>query len=132
MKEQNVTGMLIDVKNNKAGLVTIPDELEDYYRILGCQYIDIYQRKIGDRWYTVVCDDEGALKSDAIVSAIDVHGALAFYGNLFIVSGRHDDAELHSLTDSEIHNLIPNISSKVKNENGEIIDKVMLFNVNYR
>ena len=132
MKEQNVTGMLIDVKNNKAGLVTKPDELKDYYRILGCQYIDIYQRKIGDRWYTVVCDDEGALKSDAIVSAIDVHGALAFYGNLFIVSGRHDDAELHSLTDSEIHNLIPNISSKVKNEKGEIIDMVMLFNVNFR
>ena len=132
MKEQKVTGMLIDVTNNSVKIVAVPDELTEYYRILNCEYIDIYRRKIGDRWYSVICDDEGALKEGAIVSAMDVQGRIAFFGNLFILSGRNDDAELHSLTDSEIANLYPNVATKVLDKAGNMTSKAMVFNVDYR
>ncbi len=131
MKERQVTGMLVNVEQNFAKIVTVPDELPEYYNLLNCQYIDIYRRKVGDRWYTVVCDDEGALKVDAIVSGVDTQGRIAFYGNLLILSGRADDAELHSLTDSEIDNLIPNISTHVKDHDGNTIKKTMVFHIGY-
>ena len=131
MTHKKLKGMRIDIENNVAELVTLDNELEAFYKALNCEYIDIYRRKIGDRWYMVLCDDEGALKPHPIASAIDCFGQVAFYGNLLIVSGRHDEGELYSLTESEIENLKYNVSTQVKDKSGKIIDKVMLFNVRY-
>lgn len=132
MKEESVTGVLIDVKTGTSSRITVKDELSEYYKILDCDLIDIYVRKIGKCWYTIVCDDEGALKEDAIVSAIGMHGEDAFYGNLFILSGRNDDDELHSLTDEEYINLMKNISKELVYSDGKKEVRTMLFNVEYR
>ena len=132
MKEENVTGVLIDVKTGTASTVTIKDELNEYYKILDCKYIDIYGRKVGKCWYSIVCDDEGALREGATVSAIGLRGEIAFYGNLFILGKVQDDGELHSLTDEEHINLMKNISKEVVYSNGEKEIRTMLFNVEYR
>ena len=72
----------------------IVKSLDDMYREIGCNTIDIATRKVGGRWFDFIVDDEGLLKSDPRVSAIYVNeedGTCepALFGTLIICS--HDD-----------------------------------------
>lgn len=51
-------GLLIDVHNARIQEVEV-SELDDYYKWIGCENIDITSRKIGGRIYDIICDDEG-------------------------------------------------------------------------
>lgn len=42
-------------------LMTINDDLEDFYREIGCSTIDIVCRKFGGLYFDVICDDEALL-----------------------------------------------------------------------
>lgn len=55
-------GLLIDVHNAKIQEVEV-SELDDYYKWIGCENIDITSRKIGGRIYDIICDDEGFFMS---------------------------------------------------------------------
>ena len=99
-----ITGILIDVINNKASVVTVEDALKSYYSILHCDLIDIQTRRIGGRTYTIVCDDEGLLKKPVKISALNDMGDPMFVGNLFIVK-TGDDYELTGLNDDDIKHL---------------------------
>lgn len=84
-----ITGILIDVYNRTVINKTIVDELESYYDMLDCSTIDMQDRMIGienGRQYTIVCDDEGLLKDNPKISALDDMGRPMFVGNLFIVN----------------------------------------------
>lgn len=68
--------------------------LEDMYREIGCNTIDIASRKVGGKWFDFIVDDEGLLKADPKVSAIyrnEAEGTCepALVGTLIICS--HDD-----------------------------------------
>ena len=84
-KEKEITGLLIDVENNRVEITTIPNDLENLYRVLNCSTIDIVSRRVGksDKWYTIVCDDEGLLKDSPLVSAVN-YGFVELVGNLFV------------------------------------------------
>ena len=97
-------GLLIDVKNSKVEAVEREDdfELQDYYDMLDCDYIDIVCRKIGERYYDIVCDDEGLLKAGCKVSAVDSEYCTMLVGNLFI-RGLARDGEMTNLTIPDIN-----------------------------
>lgn len=78
--------LLIDVKNDRVSPVVIESEnaLEQYYKLLDCDLIDITERKIGGKYYDIICDDEGLLKDNAIPSAIDKDQKPMLVGNLLI------------------------------------------------
>lgn len=68
--------------------------LEDMYREIGCDTIDITSRKVEGRWFDFIVDDEGLLKADPKVSAIyrnEAEGTCepALVGTLIICS--HDE-----------------------------------------
>jgi hypothetical protein len=86
-----ITGVLIDVLNMKPPHpYTIEStNLESYYTALGCDVFDITTRKIGQNFYDIYCDDEGLLKCNPVLSAVDSDGAPALVGNLFIC--KHDE-----------------------------------------
>lgn len=96
-----ITGILIDVHQCCVSVETIPDTLQSYYDLLDCDIIDIVARNIGERKYLIVCDDEGMLNNQAIISAVNRQGVPMLVGNLFIVndSGKED---LMSLTQDDI------------------------------
>lgn len=96
---RNITGVLIDVRNETAGVTTIPDTLEAYYDALHCDCIDIVMRTIGGRAFDIVCDDEGLLKDEPKVSAVNDLGEPMLVGNLFIC--KSEDGELISLSEDE-------------------------------
>ena len=97
-----VRGLLIDVKSNpgKVKKFEIEEEnLQEFYDALDCHTIDIVQRKIGDRIFDIVCDDEGALCESPIVSAIGKDCRVMLVGNLFVCN--HYKEHLTSLSDDD-------------------------------
>lgn len=95
-----IKAYLIDVINETHHVVEIENKLEDYYRELHCDLIDIQCRKIGKKCFDVICDDEGLFKEPAKISAVDNLGSPMFVGNLLIVNSKN--GETTTLTDSDV------------------------------
>lgn len=109
-----ITGVLIDVENGEATVVSVDRTLQGYYDILNCDTIDIITRqlnfadgKTGDL-YTIICDDEGLFKENAVPSAMNskawdhtapVAEKIALVGNLFFC--KSDGEDMVSLTELE-------------------------------
>ena len=103
--------LLLDVKNRDVKMVEAND-LEDYYRLIGCRTIDIVSRTIGDVKVKIILDDEGALVNNPKVSAIDIDGTPMLFGNILIASGRvTEDGELTELTKAEVDEIMDNIAT---------------------
>ena len=96
-----IKGILIDVENEKVECIEVEDTLYEYYRILNCDTIDIISRKIGNKDFYIVCDDEGLLKGNPKISAINNLGQPMLVGNLFIVSALACEGNLTGLTESD-------------------------------
>lgn len=78
--------ILLDVKNDVVEIVEA-DGLQDYYRHIGTDVIDIVTRRIGGEPYEIICDDEGLFKEYPKISAIDDMGQPMLVGNLLIAGG---------------------------------------------
>ena len=93
--------LLLDSVNKEVKEVN-PQGLEDYYDMIGCKCIDIVTRSIGKKWYEIICDDEGLLTNDPIISAIDNFGQVMLVGNLIICGPVDGEGELTDLSDNDI------------------------------
>lgn len=93
--------ILLDVYNNKAQVVN-PEGLEDYYNMIDCSTVDIVRRKIGRKWFEIICDDEGTFKEDCKISAIDNFGNVMLVGNLIICGLADSEGELTDLSYSDV------------------------------
>lgn len=103
--------LLLDVEKRDVKMVEA-NGLDDYYRLIGCRYIDIIHRRIGDVEVEIVLDDEGALVNNPKISAIDIAGTPMLFGNLLVASGRvTDDGELTELTRAEIDEIMDNVAT---------------------
>ena len=103
--------LLLDVENREVKMVEAND-LEDYYRLIGCRTIDIVSRSIGDVRVEIIIDDEGALVDNPKVSGIYIDGTPMLFGNLLVASGRvTEDGELTELTRAEIDEIMDNIAT---------------------
>lgn len=101
--------LFLNVYNNELKTVEA-NGLDDYYELIGCRTIDIVHRKIGDIDVEIIIDDEGALVDNAKVSAVDIVGNIALFGNLLVAGGRvTDDGELTELTEDEIDAIMENV-----------------------
>lgn len=91
-----IKGIFINVYEGFIKIAEIEKKTEEYYKLLGCECIGIVKRRIGNRWYEIVVDDNGALLDNPRISAVDPHGIPALVGNLFIVKfdGKEDITSL--------------------------------------
>ena len=105
--------VVIDVLKNEVSVKDVEDTLETWYDLLNCTCIDITSRRIDGQYYDIVCDDEGLLKSGAIVSAASESGDPMLVGNLAIVNC-NEEGELVGLTANDV--------KKVRNQVKQYID----------
>lgn len=111
MSKKNLKGLLIkaDIEGNKIETkVMETSELRDFYKMLECSVIAITDRKIGDKSYNIVCDDEGLLKEKRIPTfcSVNKEGLVNEFivGNIFICNNEGD--ELTDLTDEDIEEIL--------------------------
>lgn len=93
--------LYLNVDDEKFEVVEIEKELSEYYRLIKCTCIDIVTRKIGNRWYDIICDDEGLLNNNPKISAIGNLGNVMLVGNLLITNS-DEEGDTTSLTDEDI------------------------------
>lgn len=93
-----IKGILI--KEDKVEIVKVENSLIELYKLLDCDLIQVVERKIGNKVYDIICDEEGLLKPN-FQSAICTNYTENLYGNILIVN--HDDeGNFTSLDDDEI------------------------------
>ena len=103
--------LMLDVENKDIKMVEA-NSLDDYYKLIGCNYVDIIHRWIGDVEVEIVLDDEGLLVNAPKPSGISVDGTPVLFGNLLIASGRvTDDGELTELTEEEVDEIMDNVAT---------------------
>ena len=103
--------LMLDVVNKDVKMVEA-NTLADYHRLIGCNYVDIIHRRIGDVEVEIVLDDEGLLVENPKPSGISVDGTPMLFGNLLITSGRvTDDGELTELTEEEVDEIMDNVAT---------------------
>ena len=103
--------LMLNVVNKDVKMVET-NTLADYYNLIGCDYVDIIHRRIGDVEVEIVLDDEGVLVEDPKPSGISIDGTPMLVGSLVIASGRvTDDGELTELTEEEVDEIMDNVAT---------------------
>lgn len=90
-------------------IIDIKDNLNTYYKLLKCNTIDIVTRTIEGHSFSVVCDDEGLLKENPIISAVSQNSKVQFVGNLIFCGIPNDEGEMLSLTNEECKTILHNV-----------------------
>ena len=125
---------LLDVENrvHKAVEIDDSDRLNEYYRLLNCSRIDITSRNVGGIEYDIIADDEGMLKENPIVSALDPEGQPALVGNLLFCKYDGEGGET-SLSDDDIAHLESLVRLAVKKdlEGNELDILIVMSEVDY-
>ena len=98
---------LIDAENREAEVVEVEDDLDAFYKLLNCDCFDITKRKIGGKWFQIMCDDIGLWKEGNMPSALTEDMRVGLVGNILVFPSI-DSPDLHSLSDEEIEHLRDN------------------------
>lgn len=102
---ENTKMLFIDVTNEDVKVVT-PASYHEYHDLIGCRCFDVTRRRVGDekREYEFICDDEGLLKSNPIISALN-GSEVMLVGNL-LVAGKVDfEGDFTDITDDDVNYL---------------------------
>lgn len=103
MHEQKLTLFLVSIEDKKAEKVVIEHSLQAFYDTIHCVYdtIDIVARKIGGKYFDVICDDDGLAREPHHCSAVSNEGEPMLVGSFLVA--KHDKAgDTRSLTDEDI------------------------------
>lgn len=118
----NTYVLVFDAETRTFNRTTV-STLDDIYTNLKCDCFDIATRKIGNTYYDIYCDDEGLLKENPIVSAINHNGRPMLVGNLLFA--QHDEeGDTVGLKESEVKEILEN-TVKVILYSGEKLDMIM-------
>ena len=93
--------LFLDMENDEVTVVEV-NGLQDYYRLIGCDLIDIANREIRGERFDIICDDEGLLKAEPQVSAVNGRGEAMLVGNLIICGEADAEGKEMSLTEEDI------------------------------
>lgn len=120
----------LNVKEGKAPkIVDIKDDLQTFYKLIDCDIIDITTRECNNVICDIICDDEGLLKDNPIVSAINTRNQPELVGNLLICGYANSGGQLQGLTNSEILAVLSSFATvTTKTLKGEKIYQVLRLN----
>ena len=94
---------------NNPRVVEVEDDLQEFYALIGCEWIDIVSRRIAGKWFVIVCDDEGLLKDSPKVSAINSERRPMLVGNLLFFH-EDDEGNLVGISDDDVAFLKRNLT----------------------
>ena len=102
-----IRGILIDEKTGKVSIKEVDDDFRALQQVIDADFFEIARRKISNKTYAIICDDEGLLK-DRRITAINLgYSEDILVGSLFICNEL--GPELASLLDVEVNEIIQSI-----------------------
>ena len=108
---------------------TINDELSIYYEIIGCDYVEITGRRIGDNRYMIICDENGRYADEVIFTVVSKDGSYSDIAGTIIIAGPPTNGDLTSLSSNDIANIVNNIGvTKQETESGIKYVPVITYN----
>lgn len=107
MENTKIRGLLIDEKTGKISVTDVDDDFRALQQVIDADFFDIARRKIGDKTYAIVCDDEGLLKDRRITALNLGYSEDILVGSLFICNEL--GPELASLLDVDINKITQSI-----------------------
>ncbi len=95
--------LFLNVQENKQPeAMEIEDDIHTFYKLIGCEGIDVVRRYISGKWYRVICDDTGRMKPRPKLSMCDTMLDYPIAGNIIIAGVEDRFGELTSLTDADV------------------------------
>ena len=116
-----------DINFEVKSLINMPYAFAD---TIGCEYINIVKRAIGEKQYCVVFDDNSFNNDEPIVSLLDVRNPYEnIYGNIVITGVEDEHGELTSLSEYDVSNIVSKINYVTSVAQGkEIVSPVIISN----
>lgn len=100
--------LLLDTDVLKPQVIQTGGGLEEWYRLVKCDLIDIQERQIDGVYYDFIVDDEALQKPRAKITALDKDGQPQLVGNLVICKHDGEGGET-GLSDEEVKTLLDKI-----------------------
>lgn len=106
---------MLYIHGDSADFEKVEPTLKNYYRLIGCDYIDIVSIYFNGKAYDVICDDEALLKEPPYSFAvISKEGHPMIAGNVLICTS--EDGEEKPLSPADVINLLPALCWTVQND----------------
>lgn len=96
----------IDVESDEVKVIDTKADLKAMYAMCNCDCIDIAVRSIGGKPYNIVVDDEGLLKSNWTIGALNHDNELMLAGNLVVLGINRRTCDFAGLTDADVENIM--------------------------
>lgn len=98
--KKTVRALILDIKKNEVRDEVIEKDFDNYYKIIGTDMVELPKYRVGGKVFEFVCDEEGLMKDNPIVSGFDEHGKALLVGTL-IITGPNS----RNLTDELVQHL---------------------------
>ena len=89
-------------KGTKPQIKLIEDDYDMCRKLIKCNNMEMPQRQINGKYFTIICDEEGRLKDNPIISACSHKGEPMIVGNLIITGLPNEDGDLTGLSDDDV------------------------------
>lgn len=106
MEKTKLEGLLVDPTKQYISKWTTTNDFEDIARSIGCTTIECVGRVFKGKRFALLCDEDGKLKPNQIVSIVTADadtGAMVeyFVGKVLILNIKAKGSRLASLTDAD-------------------------------
>lgn len=110
-KDSMMLAVYVDVYDTgRAKTIRIARDLEEYYRLIGCDTVTMPMRYIGGKQFIIIADDKGTFCKDCRVSAMNGDEPM-LVGNLLVVA--FDGVEdIRGLTKEEADHVLRHIKGR--------------------
>ena len=110
--------VMLYVREDSATFEKVEPSLQNYYKLLNCDCIDIVNIAIGGKKFDVICDNEALLKQPPLsFSVISSEGYPMVAGNILVCNS--EDGYETDLTGVDVMKLLPAICWTM--QNGEMV-----------
>lgn len=96
-----IQAFLISQKDSPK-IVNIQDNFDEYCKVLNCEYIEVVNVLIDGKLFGIICDEEGRLKENTLVTASAEKKYEKLFGNILIVNYKGFDFDSLSRKDIDI------------------------------
>ena len=123
MQKEKLLAVFVDVYNEcRARKIRVDHDLEAWYKLLDCQWVEMPLRWIGDKPFIIICDEEGTFRSDCKVSARNGDEVM-LVGNLLVVAeGDTEEGDIRGLTEQEAKYVMDHVRAIARMDKNGALD----------